>query len=111
MLHGFLTSKLAGIREALNTAEQENITAKERNRELSRRLLALAEKLEVQSSKDIQQPQLREKINAVEKEAKESRRRMRNLKDILSGMIVGSGIDWAEDQVLRELVMDDEDDD
>jgi len=110
MLHGFLTSKLAAVRKDLSAAEQGNIAANERNRELSRTLLALAEKLETQTSEDIEQPHLREKINAVEKEAKESRRRMRNLKGILSGMIVGSGIDWAEDEVLRGLVMDDEDD-
>lgn len=110
MLHGHLTSKLVSAREALDKAEQGNAAANEKNRELSRTLLALVKKLEVQSSEDIEQPQLREKISAVDKEVKEARRRMRNLKGILSGMIVGSGIDWAEDEVLRELVMDDEDD-
>jgi hypothetical protein len=110
MLYGFLTSKLAEKKEAVAKAEQENMAANERNRELSRTMLSLAERLEAQSSKDVEEPQLRDKLSALEKEAKESRRRMRNLKGILSGMIVGSGIAWAEDDVLRELVIDDEDD-
>jgi hypothetical protein len=32
------------------------------------------------------------------------------LKGILSAMIVGSGINWAADQALTKLVMDDDDD-
>jgi hypothetical protein len=46
----------------------------------------------------------------VEKELKDSRRRMKTLKGILSAMIVGSGINWAADGSLVDLVMDDEDD-
>lgn len=109
MLHGSLTSKLATTMQALSVAEKGNIAANERNRELSRTLLALAEEMKSQSTQDIADPKLREKVEAVEKEVKESRRRMRSLKGILSGMIVGSGIDWAEDEILRELVMEDED--
>jgi hypothetical protein len=86
------------------------MAANERNRGLAKTLVALAEGAKSESTEDIEDPQLREKVNAVEKEVKESRRRMLNLKGILSGMIVGSGINWAEDEVLRELVMDDEDD-
>jgi hypothetical protein len=35
---------------------------------------------------------------------------MKTLKGILSAMIVGSGINWAADGSLVDLVMDDEDD-
>ncbi|KAF2747987.1 hypothetical protein M011DRAFT_493896 [Sporormia fimetaria CBS 119925] len=111
MLHETLTSKLLGLKKALSAAELENLTANERNRALSKTLLALSKGLNVQSAEDLQDQQLRDSVKAAEKEAAESRRRMHNLKGLMSAMIVGSGINWAEDGDLRELVMDDEDDD
>ncbi len=73
-------------------------------------MLALAEKMKAQSAKDIEAPRLREQVEATEKELREARRRKRLLKGILSAMIVGSGINWAADETLTELVMDDEED-
>ena len=73
-------------------------------------MLALAEAVKSQSADDIDDQRLREQIKTVEKELKDSRRRMKTLKGILSAMIVGSGINWAADESLVDLVMDDEDD-
>lgn len=90
--------------------EQANDAINQKNRELSKTLLALAEAVKSQSTEDIEDPKLREQIRSVEKELKESRRRMKTLKGIISAMIVGSGINWAAEENLTELVMDDEDD-
>lgn len=109
MVHSYLTSKLAATSQAVGVAEQGNMEENARNQALAKTLLELTSAMKTQSKNDIQDPQLRNKVEGVEKEVKESRRRMRNLKCILSAMIVGSGIDWAEDEVFRELVMDDED--
>jgi hypothetical protein len=73
-------------------------------------MLALAEEMKSQSAKDIEDARLRDQVNAVEKELSDSRRRVKTLKGILSAMIVGSGINWAADETLTELVMEDEDD-
>ncbi|KAF3042424.1 hypothetical protein E8E12_008726 [Didymella heteroderae] len=110
MVQGRLASKLASSTRALVIAEQANIVANQKNRELSKTMLALAEAMKAQSADDIEDPKLREQIRTVEKELKESRRRMKTLKGILSAMIVGSGINWAADESLTELVLDDEDD-
>ena len=110
MVHGRLTSKLASSTRALVTAEPANIVANQKNRELSRTMLALAEATKSQSVEDIEDPKLREQIRSVEKELGDSRRRTKTLKGIISAMIVGSGINWAADESLTELVMDDEDD-
>ena len=72
-------------------------------------MLALAEEMRIHSAKDIEDPQLREQVDVAEKELKEARRRMQTLKGILSAMIVGSGINWAADKDLTELVMEDDD--
>ncbi|KAF2007096.1 hypothetical protein P154DRAFT_517507 [Amniculicola lignicola CBS 123094] len=110
MVHGSIAAKLAATTQTLCTAEKENMAVNQKNSELSHELLALAEIAKAQSIQDIDDPRLREKVTAVERDVKESRSRMRTLKGILSGMIVGSGINWAEDEVLCELVMDEEED-
>lgn len=111
MVHGSLSEKLASTIRAIGKAEQGNIIANKENRELSHTLLALTEDLKVQTTEDIEDRQLRDQVKMVDKELKESRKRMRLVKGVLSAMIVGSGINWAEDEILRELVMDDEDED
>ncbi|KAH6616308.1 centromere protein H (CENP-H)-domain-containing protein [Boeremia exigua] len=110
MVHGRLATDLANSSRVLIAAEQANIVANQRNRELSATMLALAEAMKLQSADDIDDPKLREQIRAVEKELKDSRKRMKTLKGIISAMIVGSGINWAADERLTELVMEDEDD-
>jgi hypothetical protein len=109
MVHGTLSARLASSTRALCAAEQANIATNQKSRDLSQTMLALAEELKSQSAKDIEDPNLRSEIDAVEKELKESRKRAKTLKGILSAMIVGSGINWAADEALCELVMDDED--
>ena len=110
MVHGSLTSKLVSTQRTINTAAQANIVASRKNRELAAEMLALAEDMKAQSAKDIEDPRLRDQVSAVEKELRESRRRAKTLKGVLSAMVVGSGINWAADEGLTELVMDDEDD-
>lgn len=110
MVHGHLASNLASSTRALVAAEQANIIANQKNRELSKTMLVLAEALKSQSAEDIEEPRLREQIRSVERELKNSRKRMKTLKGIISAMIVGSGINWAADESLTELVMEDEDD-
>ncbi|CAI6340462.1 unnamed protein product [Periconia digitata] len=111
MAHGSFSAELTSMTQALSEAEQRNTVTNERNRELSQTLLGLAEELKVQPTEDIEDPRLRDQVKTVEMGLKESRRRMRTLKGVLSAMIVGSGINWTADEVLRELVMDDEEED
>lgn len=108
MLHGSISAKLVSTQRAFSTAAQANIMASRKNRELSATMLALAEEMKAQTAKDIEDPRLREKVSAVEKDLKDSRRKAKTLKGVLSAMIVGSGINWAADETLTELVMDDE---
>jgi len=108
MVHGLETSKLAAATRALSVAAQGNIAANQQNRELAQTMVALAEEMKKQSARDIEDAQLRQRVEGVEREVKESRRRVRTLRGILSAMVVGSGINWAADEALTELVLDDE---
>jgi hypothetical protein len=110
MVHGSLASKLLSTHRVISTAAQANIVEGRKNRGLAAKMLTLAEEMKAQSAKDIEDPRLRDQVSAVEKDLKESRRRMKTLKGVLSAMVVGSGINWAADGDLTELVMDDEED-
>jgi hypothetical protein len=110
MTHGSLAAKLVSAERIITVRKQENLVVNRKNRELSTAMLALAEETKAQSAKDIEDLRLRDQVSAAEKELKESRRRMKTLKGVLSAMIVGSGINWAADDVLTSLVMDDEED-
>ncbi|CAN9316571.1 unnamed protein product [Alternaria alternata] len=110
MMHGALTSRLAHTTRSQSTAEHSNMTENQRHEELAETMLALAEEMKTQSAHDIEDAQLRQRVDAVDKELKDSRRRAKTLKGILSAMIVGSGINWAADEGLTELVLEDEDD-
>jgi hypothetical protein len=110
MVHGLLAAKLLSSQRAISTAGQANTLASRKNRELSATMLTLAQEMEAQSAKDIEDPRLRDQVNAVDRELKDSRRRTKTLKGLISAMIVGSGINWAADEDLTELVMDDEED-
>jgi hypothetical protein len=110
MVHGSLASKLLSNQRAISTAGHANTLASRKNRELSATMLALAEEMKAQSAKDIEDPRLRDQVSAVDRELKDSRRRTKTLKGLISAMIVGSGINWAADEDLTELVMDEEED-
>jgi hypothetical protein len=109
-VHSDLASKLESALQELTSVERQNIVANEKNKELAQSLLALAEHAKKQSTEDIQDPQLRDRVHDAEASLKVFRRRAKILKGVISGIIVASGVDWAGDEKWRELVMDDEDD-
>ncbi|EDN02153.1 predicted protein [Histoplasma mississippiense (nom. inval.)] len=59
----------------------------------------------------ITDPALISQLEAQEKETKAERASWVTMKRVVSALIVASGIDWAADEGLHDLVVDDEDDD
>ena len=57
----------------------------------------------------LQNPQLRSRLEQLDEEAATARTRWRIIKSVVAGVVVGSGIDWAADETLLKLVIDDED--
>ncbi|KAF2086795.1 hypothetical protein K490DRAFT_16240, partial [Saccharata proteae CBS 121410] len=109
MLHAGLTSKLGSDLIALSKAEQANIAANQKNCELAKTLLDLAERTKTQTTDEFQDARLRAQLEDLDSQLRVSRRRWRTSKGVLSGVIASSGIDWASDEALRELVLDDDD--
>jgi hypothetical protein len=90
----------------LTVTESEHIVASRKNVELAATMIALAEEANTQKKEDIQDPAVREQVAELEEALNISRQRWRIMKGTASAIVSGSGIDWARDEALRELVMD-----
>lgn len=91
--------------EALSNAEVENLRMVEKNKTLASQLLALTAQEESWRDK-VDDATLISQIEEVEDEYKKTRAQRDTLKSVISAMVVGSGVDWARDEKLRNLVLD-----
>ncbi|KAI9890950.1 MAG: hypothetical protein M1814_003451 [Vezdaea aestivalis] len=98
------------LASASMAADAERMTVTATNRELSETLLSLTSELSPVKKEDIDDPNLRSQIDELEEKMRTNRSRWRIMKNVMSGIIVGSGIDWARNDQLRELVLDAEED-
>lgn len=55
-------------------------------------------------------PGLRAEIADLDVQVRASRRKWRVVKAVAAAVVAGSGVDWARDPELRDVVLDDEDD-
>ena len=85
------------------------VTAR-KNVELSTTMLGLAERANNQRKEDIDDPKSRRQLDELEASMKTSRQRWRIMKGTASATIAGSGVDWARDPKLLEIVLDNEGD-
>ncbi|KAI9803008.1 MAG: hypothetical protein M1825_002241 [Sarcosagium campestre] len=104
-----LSAVLSSTMEALTTTEAENMRLAAENAELGAKLLNLADAAKSHSRDDIADEEKRSKIDMAEEEMKLHRTRWRIMKSVVAATIVSSGIDWARDEELRSLVLNNED--
>ena len=91
----------------LTAAEAENVIVTRENVARAATLLELAKEAN-DRVEDVQDRKLRARIEALQQEIRVGRSRWRTMKSVTGAVIVGSGIDWARDEQLRELVANDE---
>ncbi|KAK2731803.1 hypothetical protein FQN55_004439 [Onygenales sp. PD_40] len=87
-------------------AEIENIRGTKKNQELVQTLLALTSE-EKPWREEITDPKIRSQLEALEAENKTANANWVTIKRIVSAAIVASGVDWADDEKLHDLVIDD----
>jgi hypothetical protein len=92
----------------LTKVESEHVVVARKNVELSASMLALAEEANTQRKEDIKDPRVREELDELEAAMKLSRQKFRIMKATASATIAGSGVDWARDPKLLEIVLDDD---
>ncbi|QSZ28975.1 hypothetical protein DSL72_003484 [Monilinia vaccinii-corymbosi] len=105
-----ISNKLQSSREELAKESSENTITGRKNIELATEMLALAKETDGQGKESIQDPEIRAQLDELEREMKKSKKRWTIMKNTTSAVIVGSGIDWARDPKLLEIVLDDDED-
>ncbi|ODH53538.1 hypothetical protein GX48_00371 [Paracoccidioides brasiliensis] len=110
LIYENLSRAHASCIQTLSDAKVENIQHNEKNQQMVQTLLGLTS-AEKTWREEITDPKLRAQLETVEKECKAEQANWVTIKRIVSAAIVASGIDWAEDEKLRDLVVDDVADD
>jgi len=101
-----LSTKVLSTRNELKNIESEHMVTARKNAELATTMLALAEEADTQRKEDIDDPKARQQLDELEVSMKTSRQRWRIMKGTAGGTIAGSGLDWARDPKLLEIVLD-----
>ncbi|PGH27426.1 hypothetical protein AJ80_00904 [Polytolypa hystricis UAMH7299] len=108
LIHENLARSHATCAQALSNAEVENLRIVQKNQELVQELLVLTG--DDESWKDeITDQRLKSQLEKAERGNRDARADYVRIKHIISAAIVASGIDWASDEQLRDLVVDEED--
>ncbi len=109
--HGKLLEQLSNLLSTLTTTEVENIQVTKRNADLAPELFRLAEAKKARAQLDVEDPMVQSQVDDLKEEVRSSQHKWRIIKSVVGAMVAGSGVDWANDNELRELVLDDEEDD
>ncbi|KAI0595031.1 centromere protein H (CENP-H)-domain-containing protein [Biscogniauxia sp. FL1348] len=98
-----------GALDALAATAGASLRLGRENAALASQLLGLAGRL--REGRDYHHYRRHPEVAALEAEVRRSRQRWRVLKGTASAVVAGSGVDWARDPELRDMVLDKEGDD
>ncbi|KAF7157891.1 hypothetical protein CNMCM5623_002325 [Aspergillus felis] len=98
----------ATLRE-LSNVEVQNLQLHQKNQELVRQLLE-STKDDASWREALDDDDLKAQLEQLEADRKKSKSRREVMKSIASAIVVGSGVNWAEDDELTALVIDESDD-
>ena len=93
------------IQETSKTAAA-NLASMHKNRTLAARLMVLTDTINNRTQAVIEQTQSRTRIEEMKKEAETSKKQWTLMKRVISAVIAGSGVYWAQDSVLTDLILD-----
>ncbi|UKZ63200.1 uncharacterized protein TrAtP1_004429 [Trichoderma atroviride] len=102
---------VAKLRDDLTAVQVQSIRVCRQNMDLTSELFALAEQAKQKKAVRVDDPRVQQEIEKLTREVKTSRQRWRVMKGVASGVVAGSGVDWAKDEDLRNIVLDPEDED
>ncbi|EAU35141.1 conserved hypothetical protein [Aspergillus terreus NIH2624] len=93
----------------LSDVEVENLQLHRKNKDLVQELLSLTKNDESWREK-LEDADLRAQLDQVRTDYKKSKAKWDTMKSVASAIVVGSGVNWAEDEDLLSLVLDESDD-
>lgn len=86
----------------------ENMRAMEKNRALTATLFALAKEVQAQRDEVTNDLRFCAQLDGLRNVAAIAKQRWRIMKSVVAAVVAGSGVDWARDDTLRDLVLDEE---
>lgn len=95
----------------MTKVQSETLRVSHRNVDLTSELLGLTEELKRKKEAPLDDPRTQREVKRLEDELKSSRQRWRVVKGVASGVVAGSGVDWARDDALRDIVLDPDNED
>ncbi|KAJ6096203.1 hypothetical protein N7486_006949 [Penicillium sp. IBT 16267x] len=109
LAHENLASVHNAVLKQLSNSKVENLQINRENQELVSQLLELT-KQDSSWRERLQDAKLASQLDELEADLKTSKAKWDTMKNIASAMVVGSGLNWAEDDDLQALVLDESDD-
>ena len=87
----------------------KNIETMNENREAAQTLMALTKDTQSRDGANAENEDLRNQLEAAKEDVRTARAERQVIKSIVSAIVVESGVDWARDDALCQLVLDSED--
>ena len=100
---------MANIKSDMTNTQIEAIRATRENVALASQVFDLADQVKRKKGSRPNDPKVLREIEKLEQDVKTSGQRWRVIKGVASGVVVGSGVDWARDDALCDIVLDPED--
>ncbi|KUI60454.1 hypothetical protein VP1G_07648 [Cytospora mali] len=103
------SSSLRQVLDQLTEVESDTLRVSRKNRDLAAEVLRLAKEADRDKTDAIaDDPAAKEQIVKLEARLTASKQKWRVMKGTASGIVAGSGVDWARDAELRDVVLDPE---
>lgn len=109
LVHENLAGTHGRVLKQLSDLEVENLQINRENQELVRQLLELTRQDETWREK-LKDAKMLSQLEKLENDFKSGKVKWDIMKNIASAMVVGSGLNWAEDDQLQALVIDESED-
>ncbi|ROW11042.1 hypothetical protein VMCG_01521 [Cytospora schulzeri] len=103
------SASLRQVLDQLTQVESEALCVSRNNRDLAAEVMRLAKEADRDNTDAIaEDPAAKEQIVQLEGRLAASRQKWRVMKGTASGIVAGSGVDWARNSELRDVVLDPE---
>lgn len=101
---------LKQVTEETIDLESQNLQMRRKNVDLATQVLSLAAEVNQRNNQTVNNPKQAEDLANLQKDVNISRQRWRTMKATSSAIVAGSGVNWSEDDQLRSIVLDNNDD-
>ena len=110
LVHENLAHAHSSTVKTMSDRETENLQANEKNQSLVDDLLELVGNDHPSWKEDISDEDVKTQLRELEAENRKKRATWETMKNVSRAIVVGSGVNWAEDETLGALVLDEADD-